>query len=81
MTFTSFFCADAKTKRKALRVLGLLIAVFVISGPLLSQTSEGTIQGAVSDQTGGVIAGTTVTVVDVARGVTRALTTDNAGQS
>ena len=32
------------------------------------------------DQTGGLVAGAAVTVIDVARGVTRALTTDSAGE-
>ncbi len=32
------------------------------------------------DQSGGAIAGATVTVTDVARGISRALTTDGAGQ-
>ena len=38
-----------------------------------SQTSQGTIQGGVFDQSGGAVAGATVTVIDVARGVTRTL--------
>ncbi len=48
--------------------------------PLFSQTTQGTIQGAITDQSGGVIAGATVSVIDVARGVTRALITDGAGE-
>jgi len=63
----------ASAERDALRV-------FLISLPLVSQTSQGTIQGAIFDQSGGAIPGAMVTVVDVARGVTRALTTDSAGQ-
>jgi len=59
---------------------GAAIAVFLVCLPLLSQTNQGTIQGALLDQTGGAIAGATVTVIDVARGVTRALVTDGAGQ-
>ena len=43
------------------------------------QANQGTIQGGVFDQTGGAIAGATVTVIDVARGVSRPLTTDGAG--
>ncbi len=62
------------------RVLGAVCAVCLICLPLLSQTNQGTIQGGVFDQTGGAVAGATVSVVDVARGVTRTLTTDGAGQ-
>ncbi len=80
MSFTWFSCADANARRKALQLFITMLAVFLISSPAFSQTSEGTIQGAVTDQTGGVIAGTTVTVMDVARGVTRTLITDSAGQ-
>ena len=62
------------------RVLGAMCALGLICLPLLSQTNQGTIQGGVFDQTGGAVAGATVSVVDVARGVTRTLTTDGAGQ-
>ena len=88
MTLTNLFFADVsasvkaapKTARRAFQALCITIAVFLISLPLLSQTSQGTIQGAIFDQSGGVIPGAMVTVIDVARGVTRALTTDSAGQ-
>jgi outer membrane receptor protein involved in Fe transport len=36
--------------------------------------------GAVTDQSGGVVAGATVTVLDVQRGISRTLTTDAAGE-
>ena len=61
-------------------MLPVMLAVFLISLPVLSQTSQGTIEGGIFDQTAGVISGATVTVIDVARGGTRALTTDSAGQ-
>ena len=67
----------AKTAKRL--VLGI-IAVFLVSIPLFSQTSQGTIQGGVFDQTGGAVAGATVSVIDVARGVRRALTADGAGE-
>ena len=53
------------------RVLGALCALGLICLPLLSQTNQGTIQGGVFDQTGGAVVGATVSVIDVARGVTR----------
>jgi hypothetical protein len=55
-------------------------ALCLVCLPLFSQTNQGAIQGAVLDQSGGAIAGAAVTVIDVARGTTRALTTDGAGQ-
>src|SRR4029077_9701985 len=48
--------------------------------PLFSQAAVGTILGGVFDSSGGAIAGAQVTIIDVARGTTRALTTDSAGQ-
>src|SRR5438309_7996939 len=66
--------------RRILQLLGITAGLFLISLSAFSQASQGTIQGTVFDQTGGVIPGATVTVIDVARGVTRALSTDSAGQ-
>jgi Carboxypeptidase regulatory-like domain/TonB dependent receptor-like, beta-barrel len=60
--------------------MAAMIAVFFVCLPLLSQTNQGRISGAVFDQTGGVIAGATVTVTDVARGIARPLTVDSAGE-
>src|SRR5580765_3504911 len=46
---------------------------------LWSQTSQGTIGGAVQDQTGGAIADAMVMVTDVARGNIRTIVTDSSG--
>jgi hypothetical protein len=64
--------------RKLLLAVGLLCLVssFV---PAFAQTNLGRIIGALTDQTGAAIQGATVTVTDVQRGASRALTTDNAG--
>jgi hypothetical protein len=48
--------------------------------PLFSQGNFGRILGTVTDQSGGVISGATVTVIDTQRGVARTLTTDQAGE-
>ncbi len=51
--------------------------------PLLTafgQGNVGRILGEVTDQSGGVIAGATVAVTDVQRGITRTLTTDQSGE-
>jgi len=65
--------------RKALQVLGGTLVVLLLSLPTFSQGSAGRIVGAVFDSNGGVIAGATVTVLDVQRGTTRTLTTDDSG--
>jgi len=83
MRFSPFFPSPSEATRSklgsAVSLLAALLAVFLISLPVRSQTSQGTIQGAIFDQTRGAIPGATVTVTDVARGVTRTLTTDSVG--
>src|ERR1700722_14222929 len=59
--------------------LGAIVAFCLVCLPLFSQTSQGTIQGGVFDQSGGAVVDATVTILDVARGISRALTTDGAG--
>jgi hypothetical protein len=66
--------------RKAVPPLVVAMAFFLVCLPLFSQGSQGTIQGGVFDQSGGAVSGSMVTVIDVARGVTRNLVTDDTGQ-
>jgi hypothetical protein len=78
-----FQCTESEWRnaKGLLRLLALAIFVLpLICLPLLSQNSQGGVQGGVFDQTGGAIVGATVTVIDVARGVNRVLTSDGAGQ-
>jgi hypothetical protein len=63
----------------AIRVLGAGLAVLLISLPLFSQTITGRILGTVTDQTGATLSGATVVITDVQRGVSRTVTTDEAG--
>jgi hypothetical protein len=53
---------------------------FLSSGPLFAQGTAGRILGTVTDQSGGAIAGATVTVTDVDRNVPRTLITDQSGE-
>src|ERR1700693_4671833 len=53
---------------------------FLNSAPLFAQGTAGRIVGTVTDQSGGAIAGATVTVTDVERNVPRTLTTDQSGE-
>src|SRR5262245_6663364 len=62
--------------RLAVRVSLLL---FLASASLFSQSSVGRICGDVSDPSGAVIPGTTVTIADVDRGTSRSVVTDEAG--
>jgi hypothetical protein len=65
--------------RKSIRVLGTILAALLLPLPLLSQGNSGRILGAITDQSGGVIAGATVTITDTQRGASRTLTTDESG--
>jgi hypothetical protein len=65
--------------RKAAQLLGCLLCVLLLSVPAFSQGSFGRLLGTVTDQSGGAIVGATVTVLDKDRGVSRTLTTDDAG--
>src|ERR1700693_4423528 len=71
-------CWGARSK-SFVQLLGGIFAVLLLCLPAYSQGSFGRILGTVSDQSGGVISGATVTVLDVDRGVSRTLTTDDAG--
>jgi len=66
--------------RKALQLLGGVLALLLLCLPAYSQGSSARILGTVTDQSGGVVAGATVSIVDTERGVTRTLTTDDAGE-
>src|SRR5487761_2181072 len=65
---------------KTIKFLTVAFGVLLLCLPAFSQGNAGRILGSVFDQSGGVVAGATVTVTDTARGVTRTLTTDDAGE-
>jgi len=71
-------CWGARTK-SAVQLLGGVFAVLLLCLPAFSQGSFGRILGTVTDQSGGVVSGATVTVIDTERGINRTLTTDDAG--
>ena len=62
------------------KLMAVTLGVLLLCVPAFSQGNAGRIMGTVTDQSGGVVAGATVSVVDIARGVTRTLTTDDAGE-
>ena len=62
-------------------VLAASVLVLMVGLPAYSQLNAGRIWGTVTDQqSGSVIARATITVIDTARGVSRTLTTDDAGE-
>jgi hypothetical protein len=66
--------------RRLIQALALVIGAFLVCGPLFSQGNLGRITGTITDQSGGVIAGASVTIKDVERGVSRTLTTGDSGE-
>ena len=66
--------------KKTLRAVAVCMGLALLCVPAFAQLNLGRIFGAVTDQTGGAVVGAAVSVVDVARGITRPLVTDGAGQ-
>src|SRR5712692_3686451 len=66
--------------RKAIQLLGGVMGMLLLCLPLFSQGSSGHILGTVTDQSGGVISGATVTITDTDRGVTKTLVTNEPGE-
>ena len=69
--------APAKT---ILCVLGTILGMLLLSVALLAQGNFGRIMGTVADQTGAVLPGATVSIIDTQRGLARTLITDAAGE-
>ena len=65
---------------RAINLLGVGVGVLLFSLSLFSQGNNGRILGTVTDQTGGVISGATISIIDKDRGLARTLTTDDAGE-
>src|SRR5579872_741960 len=76
-----FLCCRAHVGKKTAELLVIVMTLVLVPTPrLFSQAAVGTILGAVYDSSGAAIAGAKVTIVDVARGTTRALTTGQTGE-
>src|ERR1700680_607277 len=66
--------------RKISQVVVAGLGVLLLCLPAFSQLNSGSIAGSIADQSGAVIPGAKVTIIDVERGVSRPLVTDSAGQ-
>ena len=65
---------------RRLKVVAALAVCLALAAGAAAQTETGRITGVVSDATGGILPGVTVTAKAVGTGATRELTTDSAGQ-
>lgn len=63
-----------------LPVISLAVALLLGCLQSFAQGSAGRILGSVTDQTGGAVAGATVTILDTQRNITRTLMSDSTGQ-
>lgn len=82
MNFSPIPLVEPKSYIRRSRFVCLLTGlawVLLATFPTFSQVNLGRIGGTITDQTGGAIVGSTVTVTDVARGTSRTLTTDSTG--
>src|ERR1700757_2262315 len=61
-------------------MLRTILGVLLFSLSLFAQANFGRILGTVTDQSGGVVPGATVSITDTQRGLARTLTTDAAGE-
>jgi carboxypeptidase family protein len=74
------FMLNTARAATTMHVLGAILGVLLFSVALFAQGSFGRILGTVTDQTGAVLAGATVSITDTERGLARTLTTDSAGE-
>src|SRR6516164_8272449 len=61
-------------------LIAVAIGASFLSVPAFAQGTQSRISGTVTDQSGAVIAGASVTVMDVQRGIPRNLSTDQSGE-
>lgn len=73
------FSRFARRNQRRLLMASFAVLSLLLALPAFSQVNLGRIGGAITDQTGGAIVGASITVTDVARGVSRTLTTDSTG--
>src|SRR6266404_4488644 len=74
------FTLKTARARTMMHMLGTILGVLLFSLALFAQGNFGRILGTVTDQTGAVLPGATVSVIDTQRGLARTLTTDAAGE-
>src|ERR1700758_3408333 len=75
----SYYSRSSAVQGSGRVLVAFLGCMLFLCLPMFAQ-SFGRILGTVTDQSGGVLAGATVTVIDADRGVTQALMADGAGE-
>src|SRR5207245_9442693 len=72
--------ADERRGRPNVKRALVFIAACLLPVSLAAQAVTGTILGVVTDDTGGVVPGATVTLTNVGHGIVRSVATDAAGE-
>jgi hypothetical protein len=70
---------SSSNRSKVLHLLGATLGMLVLCISASSQGSAGRIQGTITDQSGGAVAGATIIITDTQRGTSRTLISDDAG--
>src|SRR5450759_4267365 len=78
--FLNNFGAESAMKRNTLKFLSLLAILTLFSIWAFGQAETGAINGTVTDNTGAVVVGATVTATSVDTGLVRIATTKSAGE-
>src|SRR5579863_8472792 len=78
MTSQSAALSARKTTSPS-RIVVLILALSLMSLTAQAQSTAGRVLGTVTDQSGASVAGATVVMTDTARGTSRTITTDAAG--
>ena len=65
--------------RTLIRVVGLFAAVLLLAVPVVADVTRFDLSGIVTDGTGGILPGVTVTLKNVDTGFTRSTVTDDGG--
>ena len=66
--------------RLSVRVLTILAFVLALAGAAVAQVTTGVIVGTVTDQTGAVVAGASVTAINKSTGLAKTVTTNEQGE-
>jgi hypothetical protein len=75
----SWSSADPRRRNLWTLALAVLCALLVVASPGFAQVSGGSITGTLTDSTGAVVTGATVTIVNRGTGVSQTLTTNSTG--
>jgi hypothetical protein len=69
----------ARLRGRTLAGIAIVAMLLAVASPVMAQTDRGTIEGLVSDQSGAVVPGASVQIIQIQTGTARDFTTNNEG--